>query len=149
MTPRNRFAQMLVVGFHKHWRLSTVAEAAGMPCTETDECAAIHAVAPFMPAERFSYRRPVRAFVAGEWPKLSAYLIAHAQDAEKLLSTAPQIERLTVSGRGPASNLSREDRNEAAINLKKQRRQKIDAAITARAYESTLRGAWNTCKGRA
>ena len=148
MTTRNRFAQMLVVGFHKHWFLSTVAAAAGMPCIEAEECQAIQAVAPFMPDAWVHYRRPVRAFVAGEWPKLSAYLLAHEKDVGKLLATVPQIERLTASGREPASNLSRQDRKEAGLHSKRLRHQKIDSAITGRAYESNLRGAWSTCKGR-
>ena len=149
MTTPHRFAEMLVVGFVKHWRLSTVADAAGMPCVEADECEAIHAVAPFMPPGWVSYRRPVRAYIAGEWPKLSAHLLAHAAEPAKLLATVPQIERLTLSGRGPASNLSQEDRAEAAKLSRQRRNQRGDAAITGRAYESTLRGAWGTCKGRA
>lgn len=146
---QNRAAQMLLVGFCKHWSMSTVANAVGhINLTDNDNCARLHERAPCLPSDWFEYRRPARAFVLSQWPKLGAYLLKHENDRAKVLALIPQVERLTCkAGVGRATSLhSSRDRYEAEKARREARIQRIDYELSRTAYKSNQRNAWNVCK---
>jgi len=144
---QNRAAQMLMVGFCKHWLMSTVAQAVEQTdLADDDECARLHERARCLPSDWYEYKRPARAFVISQWPKLGAYLLKHEKDTEKVLSLVPQVERLTWKRKEQAQLHSKEDRYEAAKARRDAKVQGIDYELSRSAFKSNQRSAWNVCK---
>lgn len=142
MQTKNYAAQMLLVGFCKHWKMATVYDAIG---ARGDEIAQVHSLAEFMPMFGWQLHTPVSAYIAAQWPKLSKWLLTNEDDPKKLLTVIPQIERLK-SRDVHAVKIGAEDVAEASKSRKDQRAVHV-ANRAARAQQlSTQRGAWNVCK---
>ena len=147
----SELAKWIVIGFARCWVIRQVVEAAGLPAVQTkDDAAKLHAAAPFMPAELWSYigksGTPVRAFVSAQWPKLHAYLDLNHGCPEKLARAIPQVERLkSAESRMPVRRTADEARE---INKSRQQLRRVTTAnMAARAQQlSTQRGAWKVCK---
>jgi hypothetical protein len=142
MQTRNYAAQMLLVGFCKHWKMATVYGAIG---SSTDEVAEVNALAEFMPMHAWQLNTPVRAYIAAQWPKLSEWLLANDGNPKKLLTVIPQIERLK-SKAVHASKLNADDVKEAAKDRAAARNIHASNRLARSQQLSTQRGAWNVCK---
>ncbi len=143
----DKAAEMLLIGFVKAWRLCDVAAAVGVDSLDAEQVSRLAASCPFLPSVTYSYKRPVRAFVVSEWPKLAEYLMRNEGSAEKVLSVVPQVKKLKASNAKPTSLLSSDDKN---FGAKTRREYKLTAAANEAArkqQKSTQRGAWNVCKG--
>lgn len=145
MKTKNYSAQMLLVGFHKSWLMSTVFDASGFSRDSESDIHFAREVAPFLPSEVWQLKTPVRAYVAAQWPKLSEWLIRNGSDKSKMLSVIPQIEKLK-SKSTHAKMLDIDDVREASRHRAKSRQIHASNAIARSIQESTQRGAWNTCK---
>ena len=140
-------AEMLLVGFVKAWRLCDVAAAVGVDSMDADQIVRLAASCPFLPSTTYNYKRPVRACVVSEWPKLADYLMRNEGSAAKVLAVVPQLKKLKASNATPVSLLSRDDKNYAA-KTRREYKQTATANEAARKQQaSTQRGAWNVCKG--
>lgn len=145
---QNRAAQMLLVGFCKHWLMSTVAQAVEqIDLADDDDCVRMHERAPCLPANWYEYRRPARAFVLSQWPKLGAYLLKHEADPEKVLALIPQVERLMWKPGVRTQLHSREDLTAAKKAQRKAKLQQADYRLSRDVFKTTQRSAWNVCKG--
>lgn len=145
MPTKNRSAQMLLVGFQKHWLMETVVDAIGAPRKTDKDVAELNFAAPFMPVCFWQLKTPARAYIAAQWPKLSAWLIANSGNPEKLLTVIPQIERLSAKA-VHAEKINQEDVKSAAYERIKNRQIHASNAIARDIQKSTQRGAWNVCK---
>jgi len=146
-----RTAEMLIVGFAKCWTLAKVASIVGHDEVWSDDSEELHRMCPFMPAEAWRYRKfkgvtPVRAFVATQWPKLAAYLIANEKKPERLLLAAEQVMRLKCKTKKLESGLSDEDIRDGRKNRQELRRVETANKAAREQQLSTQRGAWSTCK---
>lgn len=136
---------MLLVGFQKSWLMETVFDAIGSTHKNDSDVNDVHTMAPFMPCAKWQLKTPVRAYIASQWPKLSAWLIANSDKPEKLLAVVPQIERLT-SKTTHAKRISDDDIKEGA-QIRRDARQVSRSNAIARSIQlSTQRSAWNVCK---
>jgi hypothetical protein len=145
---QNRAAQMLLVGFCKHWLVGTAAQAVEQVDLSDDaECVKLHERAPCLPANRYEYRRPARAFVLSQWPKLGAYLLKHEKDPEKVLALIPQVEKLMWKPNVRTQLHSREDRTAAAKAQREAKVQQADYRLSRDVFKTAQRSAWNVCKG--
>jgi len=136
---------MLLVGFQRSWPMSTVFDAIGSKHENDSDINDVHTLAPFMPCAKWQLKTPVRAYIAAQWPKLSAWLIANSDKPEKLLTVIPQIERLTAKATH-ATRLSDDDKKEGAAIRRDARQVSGSNAIAKSIQLSTQRSAWNTCK---
>lgn len=138
---------MLLVGFCKHWLMSTVASAVEpSDLSDDDECVLLHKRAPCLPSNKFEYRRPARAFVISHWPKLGAYLLKHEKDHEKVLALIPQVERLTWKPGVKTKLHSATDLNDAKKTQRAAKVQQADYRLSRDVFKTTQRSAWNVCK---
>lgn len=142
-----RCAEMLIVGFQKHWRLLDVLWSIGESCQSEEDFKRIHAKHPFLPDNEWLYYRPVRAYVADEWPKLNAFLLRHAGDPEKLLSVSSQVERLKSSCMRGKPIRASADTAEMRKATRDYGRQRLTHKLSMDAQRSNQRSAWNVCKG--
>ena len=138
-------ALMLLRAFRQGFRVAAIPDAMGMPCETDEQCSELHRLIPFLPASEWVYRRPVRALVATQWPKLSAYIIKHEGNPEKLIEVIPQIERLVARSECNTATTNNELRE--FYRTRDNLRQVTTANHAARRQqESTQRSAWNICK---
>ena len=142
-----RCAEMLIVGFQKHWRLLDMLWAIGESCESEEDAKRIHAKHAFLPENEWIYRRPVRAYVADEWPKLNEFLLKHTGNPERMLSAAAQVNRLTSSSMRGAPIRSNADKAEMNKANRGSRRHRLEHQLSMTAQRSNQRGAWNVCKG--
>jgi hypothetical protein len=143
----DKAAEMLLVGFVKAWRLCDVAAAVGVDSLDSEQIGRLAASCPFLPSITYSYKRPVRAFVVSEWPKLADYLMRNEGSAAKVLAVVPQLKKLKASNAAPVSLLSGDDKNFAAKTRREYRLTATANEAARKQQKSTQRGAWNVCKG--
>lgn len=142
----DKAAEWLLIGFVKCWRMWQVASAIGVDTNSKEQMEALCAAAPFMPPDdRQNYARPVRAFVAAEWPKLADWLLKHESNPDAISRAAEQVKRLKAKGvRGCV-------RSKDDIREQRQTKKDLRAATTSyrehrSAFKTHGRSAWNTCK---
>lgn len=139
---QSKLAEWLVIGFKRAWLMKDVLSAAGL---FNQDIAALHEQFRFMPPDAHSLNRPVRAFVAAEWPKLNAFLCTHEADAQKMLSVIPQIVKLKAKGvRGMVRSVA--DQREQTKTKKEWRAHSTSSRLSLAAFRSNQRSAWGVCK---
>lgn len=140
-----RLSEMLLVGFVKSWGLLKVLDVCGIEHKDPSFVDAVHKEAPFMPPTLGQYGKPTRAYIATQWPKLNAYLLAHEQEGAAVLKVAPQLRRLTSNTRW-AHSINTQEANELAASRKVVTVQRCTSRAIRSQRESHQRGAWNVCK---
>jgi hypothetical protein len=136
-------ATWLLIGFKRGQNLREVLWACGF--SKDVDFADLHERFPFMPAAAWRYSRPVRAFVAAEWPKLNAFLVANENDPEKMARLPAQLVRLvSVSAHMPRQ--SKADAVERAKDKRDYRAAAASYGLSRDAFKSNRRSAWNVCK---
>jgi hypothetical protein len=143
-------AKWLVIGFKRCMAMHQVLAATGVSLPDDDSIAGamrLHDAVPFMPADLWDYRTPVRAYVAKQWPKLAAYLDANAERPDKLISAIPQLLKLRARADSRAEPLTQAEYRDAAMTRTKVRRAATSFHAVREHRLSNQRGAWNVCKG--
>ena len=142
----DKAAEWLLIGFIKHWRMAEVAEALGVAVASDEALAKLAHQCPFLPSSHWQYKRPVRAYVASEWPKLGRWLMDHESNPVRCLTVVPQLMRLSWSGTTKSGYLSAADKAQGSAARKDL--SATDAGNRARYAQrkSHGRSAWNVCK---
>lgn len=145
LSPR-KVAEWLLIGYIKHWPMSDVSAALGIWRTNAEELAALSEACPFMPRSFWQYQRPVRAFVASEWPKLNQWLLDHEGNPANCLTCVPEIMKLECSNTTKGGFLSDSDKEEGRVAKRALKVTRAGNAARRAQRASTSRSAWNTCK---
>lgn len=148
---RRHVAGMLIVGFQRCWTFATLVSAIPVQIEGDEDAVALHSRCEFMPPRWHFYRRDrkakqVREFVATEFPKLSAFLIANRGKPDRLLALVPEVAKLRSKGTR-SIRLTREETNEMAKIRRNNAAASAAKSVLRHQRESNQRGAWNTCKG--
>lgn len=145
MKSSDELAKMLIYGFVKNWSMKTFAQAVGVEINTAEKCKAAHEIAAFLPVDMWPYSAPCRAFVAANYPSLSAYLIKHETEPAKLLAVSSQLVRLKCLDKH-GEKFNDEDKAEQKRERKIYRRAAFGAAAYTASKNSQQRGAWTVCK---
>lgn len=140
-----RLSEMLLTGYVKAWSMIQVLDMSGVRHATPSFAAEVHSVAQFMPPGLGQYAQPVRAFVAVQWPKLNAYLLAHEHDWAAVIKVAPQLRRLKSRDRWVYA-LSSAEAKEITKTRRDVRAQRAASRAIRSARESLQRSAWKVCK---
>jgi hypothetical protein len=145
VTPE-KVAEWMIVGFVRCWTWKDVAAALGVNVSNNDEIDAIVKATTFTPRNRFVwFKKPIRAHINHEWPKLYEYMLRHESEPHRLLALIPQILRLKARDvRG--DRLSSDDSAEAARNSRFINMTNAANKAARLQQLSTQRSAWNVCK---
>jgi hypothetical protein len=141
-----KVAEWLLIGYIKHWTMSDVPAALGVVRTREEELLELSKACPFMPSSFWQYQRPVRAFVASEWPKLNKWLLDHESNPAKCLACVPEIMKLACSNTTKGGFLSDSDKEDGRVARVALRVTRAGNAARRAQRASNSRGAWNTCK---
>ena len=142
----DKAAEFMVVGFKRGWLLKEVAAAIGVDPYDDDQRAEMAKACPFMPAEYWHYKRPVRAFVAVEWPRMSDFMLKHEDAPQKLLSVLPALKKSAALGVKHGTKRSKADLAEMRATRRDYRANAISYAASRESFKSNQRSAWGVCK---
>lgn len=142
----DKAAEFMVVGFKRAWLLKEVAAAIGVDPHDDEQRAEMVKACPFMPAEYWHYKRPVRAFFAVEWPKMSDFMLKHEDAPQKLLSVVPALKKSVAAGVKHGTKRSKDDLAEMRATRREYRANAISYTASREAHRSNQRSAWNVCK---
>lgn len=145
MSPQ-KTAEWLLIGFIRCWRMSDVLAALGVSLSKDEELLKLSQACPFMPSSFWQYRRPVRAFIASEWPNLNTWLLTRESNPASCLPCIPELLKLICSNTTKGGMLTDQDKSEGRDASRAFMVTKAGNAARRAQRASTSRSAWNTCK---
>jgi hypothetical protein len=158
MTPE-KAAKFFIVAWCKGWRMWLLRDTLlqqplegrkrthGELLALTERC---HELFPWMPTDLRDYGMDVRLYVGGAYPALSKWLFERACDVDRL-GCADQVVKLRAPDfyerkKRAFGNSEKERQRERLATKREYGATTLGAVASGRAYQSTLRSAWNVCK---